>query len=165
MAEEAQKSTKNKDPRKEGKKEVNFVRIMYTDINSEAKILYGLSKIKGVSFSFVNAMCHVLKYDSETKISDLTEKDIETIENFLSNPDKKNIPTWLMNNQKDYVTGNDAHLISKDLEFHQMQAKRRFAKIKSYRALRLRLGLTVRGQRTKGNFRRFAKKKGAGVRK
>jgi len=165
MAQEAQKTQKGKDPKLANKKEIHFVRIMYTDINAEARLLYGLSKIKGISYSFANAICHVLKLDSNSKISQLNEKQIEQLENFLSEPEKKGLPSWILNSQKEYLSGNDIHLISKDLDFHQMQTKRRMSKIKTYKTLRLRLGLTVRGQRTKGNFRRFAKKKGAGMRK
>lgn len=131
---------------------VHYIRIMGTGINEEYSLLYGLSKIKGINVMFANAMCHVLGFDRDMKISALSEKEIEKIENFLANP--TGMPEWLLNQRKDYESGNDMHVVGKDLEFNLLQLKRRLGKIKSYRGLRLRLGLTVRGQRTKSNFRR-----------
>ena len=139
---------------KESKKEVNYIRIVGTDINADASLLYGLSKIKGVSIMFANALCHSLKFDKNAKISSLSDKDIEKLENFLSNPKKEGIPEWLLNQRKDLDTGDNLHFIAKDIDFNLLQLKRRLSKIKTYRGLRLRFGLPVRGQRTKANFRR-----------
>ena len=140
--------------KKETANEVNFVRIVGTDINANSSLLYGLAKIKGVSVMFSNAMCNILKLDKNAKISSLSEKDIERLETFLNEPEKKGIPEWLFNQRKDVETGKNLHFNGKDIDFNLMQLKRRLSKIKTYRGLRLRFGLTVRGQRTKANFRR-----------
>lgn len=52
------------------------------------------------------------------------------------------------------TTGNDLHLTSKEIEFNLIQLKRSASKLKSYKGLRYRAKLPVRGQRTKSNFRR-----------
>lgn len=140
--------------RPEEKKQINLVRIMGTGVNGEKTLMFGLSQIKGVSIMFANALTHVLKLDKNMKIAELSEKDIEKIEEFLSNPKKSGIPSWLLNQRKDYASGEDLHLATKDVDFNLLQLKRRLGKIKTYKGLRLRLGLTVRGQRTKSNFRR-----------
>jgi len=134
--------------------QLNLIRIVGTDINSELSLLYGLSKIKGISIMFANAICTILKYDKNAKISSLSEKDIEKLEEFLSNPIKTGVPTWLLNQRKEHVSGEDFHLVSKDIDFNMLQLKRRVGKLKTYKALRYRANLPVRGQRTKSNFRR-----------
>lgn len=136
------------------KKQENLIRILGTDINADMSLLYGLAKIKGVSVMFSNAMCHQLKLDKNSKISALSEKDIERVENYLSEPKKEGIPKWLLNQRKDLETGDDLHVSGKDIDFNLMQLKRKLGRLKTYRGLRLRLGLPVRGQRTKANFRR-----------
>lgn len=136
------------------KQEISLIRILATDIRAESTLIYGLSNIKGISYMFANAMCKVLKLDKHMKISELTDKQIEMIEQFLTTPKKTGIPNWLLNKRKNYTTGEDEHLASKDIEFDFLQLQRRLGKIKTYRGLRLRLRLTVRGQRTKSNFRR-----------
>lgn len=134
--------------------QVNLIRIASTDISADASLLYGLSKIKGISYMFANAVCISLKLDKNAKVSSLSEKDIETIEEFLNNPQKEGLPSWLLNHRKDKETGNDIHIVSKDIDFNLLQMRRTLGKLKTYKGLRHRGRLTVRGQRTKSNFRR-----------
>jgi len=139
---------------REEKQQMHLVRILNTDINGENNLLYGLAKIKGLSVMFSNAVCNVLKLDKTAKISELSEKDIETIEKYLSDPEMKGIPNWLKNQRLEYETGENLHLTSKDVDFNLLSLKRRVGKLKTYKALRYRARLPVRGQRTKSNFRR-----------
>ncbi len=135
------------------KKVAELIRVLGTDLKASAPIVFGLAKIKGVSYMFANATCVALGLDKQIKVGELSEKQIEMIEDFFSNPDK-NLPTWLLNSQKDVITGKNLHFNGKDLDFNELQLKRRLAKTKSYRALRHKARLPLRGQRTKSNFRR-----------
>lgn len=136
------------------KKQADLIRIVGTDINSELTLLYGLAKIKGINIMFSNAICNILKLDHNAKISSMTEKEVEKLEEFLSNPEKKGVPKWLLNQRKEYETGEDLHFVSKDIDFGMLKLRRRVGKLKTYKALRYRANLPVRGQRTKSNFRR-----------
>ncbi len=136
------------------KEQLNIVRIMGTGINGKYTLLYGLTQIKGIGIMFSNAVCNVLKLNKNTKIADLSEKDIENIENYLSADIKTGIPIWLLNNRKNVETGEDLHFVSKDLDYYDMLLKRNMFKLKTYRGIRLKHKLPVRGQRTKSNFRR-----------
>lgn len=133
---------------------VNFIRILGTDIKGDSSLLYGLAQMKGVGYMFSNALCVVLKLDKNAKVSSLSEKDITKIEEYLSNPKKEGLPSWLLNQRKDLETGEDLHLASKDIEFNQIKIRRAASKLKTYKGLRYRARLPVRGQRTKSNFRR-----------
>ena len=53
-----------------------------------------------------------------------------------------------------YETGNDGHLLTSDLDFTKDNDIKRMRKIKSYRGNRHTRGLPVRGQRTRGSFRK-----------
>ncbi|MFT4244174.1 MAG: 30S ribosomal protein S13 [Candidatus Woesearchaeota archaeon] len=139
---------------KKDNKSAELIRIMATDIPANHSLLFGLSKIKGVGVMFSNAVCIALDMDKNKKIGSLREEEIEIIENYLSKGDFSKIPTWMLNQQKDVLTGQDKHFVSKDLDFQALQLQRRMSKIKSYRVLRSKLRLTVRGQRTASNFRR-----------
>ena len=135
------------------KKVAELVRVLGTDLKASMPLVFGLAKIKGVSYMFANATCVALGLSKTTKVSELSEKEIEIIEDFLSNP-KKDLPTWLLNSQKDVQTGENLHYNGKDLDYNNLQLRRRLAKTKSYKALRYKARLPVRGQRTKSNFRR-----------
>ena len=139
---------------KQETKTAELLRVMGTDIPANLSLLFGLSRIKGINVMFANAVCVALGMDRNKKVGTLTEKDVEVIENYLSGGDFSKIPVWMRNQQKDVLTGKDNHFVAKDLDFQSLQMQRRMAKIRSYRVLRSKLRLTVRGQRTASNFRR-----------
>ena len=153
----------NAEPGKEKKKDYfSIVRILQTDIPGNKKVLVGLTYIKGISWSFCNAMCKILKIDSQKKIADLTDKETEKVIEFLKNP---KLPKFLLNRRNDFETGEDAHLVGTDLDMKKEFDIRRLKKIRSYRGLRHAFGHPVRGQRTRSHFRSKGKKKAVGVKR
>ena len=138
----------------EDKKQTELMRIMGTDIRTNMTLAYGLAQIKGIGFMFANAICTALKLEKTRTIGDLSEKEVEQLETYLTSPEKKGIPSWMLNQRKDDETGKDVHFVSKDIEFNLLQLKRNLAKLKTYKGLRHRARLPLRGQRTKSNFRR-----------
>lgn len=142
----------------------HIIRIGNADISGDRKILYGLTKIKGVSVMYANAACRLAGINVESKAGELSEKDVEKLDGIVKNPSENGIPAWILNRRKDYETGEDKHLLGGDIEFVKDQDIKRMKKAKTYRGIRHSQGLTVRGQRTKGNFRRN-KGKGPGVQK
>ena len=104
---------------------------------------------------FSNAICNVLDPDKRRKIGSLTENELKAIETLIANPVK--FPKWLLNRRKDYDTGEDIHLTSSRLKLRKEFDIKRMRKIKSYKGVRHAVGLPVRGQRTKSNFRKNKK--------
>jgi small subunit ribosomal protein S13 len=147
-------------PEKE-KKEERLVRILSKDIEGKMKVYVGLTKIKGVSWAFSNAVCNTLKIDKNKTIGHLTEEEIKNISEFIKNP---KLPAYLLNRQKDIESGEERHLIGTDLDLRKDFDIKRLKKIKSYKGLRHTSKLPVRGQRTKAHFR-TNRKKGSGIKK
>lgn len=143
------------------KNEERIVRIMSYDIPGNMKIYAGLTRIKGISWSMANAICFVLKIDKNKKVGTLTEEEIKNIIDFIKNP---KLPEFLLNRRKDFTTGEQKHITGNELELSSEFDIKRLKKIKSYRGYRHAVGLPMRGQRTKSNFRRN-KAKGAGIKK
>ncbi len=131
-----------------------IVRIASTDLEGDKPISHTLTKIKGINFSMANAICHVNKLDKNKKTGSLKEQEIKKIEEIIKEPKKYNIPSWLLNRQKDYDSGEDLHLTVSDLKLRKEFDIKRLRKIKSYRGFRHGANLPVRGQRTKSNFRK-----------
>ncbi|MBI5803565.1 30S ribosomal protein S13 [Candidatus Pacearchaeota archaeon] len=151
-------------PKNQAAKEENMekiVRIMSTDIEGGMKVYPGLTKIKGVSWSYSNAICKILNFNKSKKISELSEEEIKKISESIKNP---KVPEFLFNRKRDYETGLSRHLTTTDLEFRKDFDIKRMKKIKSYKGLRHSLGQPVRGQRTKAHFR-TKKTKGVGIKK
>ncbi len=148
-----------------GKPKMKYiVRVGNTDILGEKQVSYGLSKIKGIGVSLASAICNSLGIDKTTKMGLLTEEQVKKLDAAVRNPKEANIPAYLLNNQKDYESGEDTHVIGPDIKIHVEQIKKRHMRIKSYKGFRYPKRLPVRGQRTKSNFRRN-KGKATGVRK
>ena len=135
---------------KSEKREERIVRILSKDIEGKSSVYSGLTKIKGISWGFAKVICVLLNIDRNRKIGSLTEEEISKITEFVKNP---KIPTFLMNRQKDFDSGENKHLIGSDLELQKEFDIKRLKKIKSYRGYRHMAGLPTRGQRTKAHFR------------
>jgi len=153
--------TEKKPEEKQTKSEDRLVRLLSKDIEGKMTVYSGLTKIKGVSWAFSNAICKKLGIDKKRKIGNLTDKEIEKITEFVKNPD---VFSYLINRRKDFETSEDKHLIASDLDLKKEFDIKRLKKIKSYRGYRHLAGLPTRGQRTRSNFRKN-KSKGAGIKK
>lgn len=159
MAEEkTEKQIQKKEPKLDFKlkqqKEEEFleslVRIHGKDIPGNKKIYPGLTYIKGVSWAVSNAICRILKFDKQIKISELSKKQIEEIEAFLQKP---TMYEYMRNRQRDYDTGESKHLLTNELDMAKDFDIKRMRQIKSYKGMRHALKQPVRGQRTRSHFR------------
>jgi len=160
MAQQAQETIKKERP--ERKEHFSLIRIVQTDIPGDKNLLTGLTYIKGISWSVSNAICKILELDPHKKISELDEKEIKIITEFLNEP---KLPDFLMNRRNDFESGEDNHLITTTLDMTKEFDIRRLKKIRSYRGLRHAFGHPTRGQRTRSHFRAKGKKKAVGVKK
>lgn len=142
----------------------HIVRIADTDLKGEKTILYAMKKIKGVDVMYANMALALAGIDKTRKAGELMDSEVKKIEDALKNPSKYNVPEWLLNRRKDYESGDDKHLLSAELQFEKENDIKRMKKNKTYKGFRHQWGLTVRGQRTKSNFRKN-KGKGLGVKR
>jgi small subunit ribosomal protein S13 len=139
------------------KHEERLVRILATDIEGKTNIYPGLTKIKGISWAFSNAICKKLNLPKNKKIGSLTEEEIKKLSEFIKNPQ---VPTFMMNRKFDFETGENKHYIGSELDLQKEFDIKRLKKIKSYKGIRHAANLPVRGQRTKSHFRVNRKRSG-----
>lgn len=130
-----------------------IIRFANTDVDGTKRIEDAIQDVKGVSYSFANAVTESLEFDPETRIGSLSDEEIESIETILRDPESAGIPTWLRNRRKDRKTGDDKHIIGSDLMMTEEFDIRRLKNIKAYRGRRHEMGLPVRGQKTQSSFR------------
>ncbi len=126
-----------------------IVRIAGTDIDGKLKLPYGLAKIKGIGITTAYAILRTLGIDEKKLVGYLTEDEIKRLEEAVTDIRKVGLPSWLYNRRKDYETGEDLHYIGADLIFAARRDIEREIKIGSWRGIRHKLGLKVRGQRTR----------------
>ena len=108
-----------------------MARIAGIDLPREKRIEIGLTYIFGVGRSTARKVCRETGVDPNTKVRDLAEGEVGTLRTYID--------------QNVEVEG--------DLRRDNSQNIRRLMDIGSYRGIRHRRGLPVRGQRTKTNAR------------
>jgi small subunit ribosomal protein S13 len=108
-----------------------MARIAAVDLPREKRVEVGLTYIYGVGRSTARKICSGAEVDPDTKVRDLAEGEVGKIRTYID--------------QNVEVEG--------DLRRETQQNIRRLIDIGTYRGIRHRRGLPVRGQRTKTNAR------------
>ena len=132
----------------------HIVRIVGNDIPGEKKIIVGLTQIRGIGYTFANAILNLLKIDTNGNIGNLTESQVRSIENIIKNPKSANFPLWFLNRRKDLETGENIHYITSDIALSVRNDIEREKSVNSWRGYRHMYGLKVRGQRTRTTGRK-----------
>ncbi len=121
-----------------------MVRISGVDIPNEKHICIALTYIFGIGRSTAETMLEKLNIEKSIKAKDLSENEIVKI--------------------REYIENN--YTIEGDLRRGINQNIKRLIEINSYRGIRHKRGLPVRGQRTHTNARtRKGKRRSVGIRK
>ena len=142
-----------------------IIRIANSDVSGEERLGFALTSIRGVGPRISNAIIQKLKLNPEELAGNLTDKNVDEIETAVQNINEF-VPSWLLNRQKDYDTGENIHPVSIDLKMAHDDDLNRMKKVKSYKGIRHASGHKVRGQRTYSNGRKglalgVSKRKGA----
>ena len=132
----------------------HLVRIARKDIKGDKTIENALADIRGVGKAFSRAVGISMNLDLDQKIGNLSDDEINKIEEGIKDPKSLNIPDWMLNRRNDYETGETGHLIESDLMMALREDLNRMKKTRSYKGRRHEVGLPVRGQRTKSTFRK-----------
>jgi small subunit ribosomal protein S13 len=132
----------------------HLVRISRKDVDGNKTIEHALTDIKGVGLSLSRSMALTLGLNLSEKIGYISDENVLKIEEILEDPQKFNIPVWMLNRREDYSTGETTHLIESDLDMTLRDDLNRMKKTRSYKGRRHEVGLPVRGQRTKSTFRK-----------
>jgi len=141
---------------KEKKELKRIVRLKGVDLDGTQPVERALWKIKGIGHVFARAIRIKAGINPKMLLGNLTEEQINKIDDVITHPQKYNIPSFLFNRRKDYDSGEDKHLTQTDLELTNKEDIARHRQIKSYRGVRHAAGKKVRGQRTKSTGRRGA---------
>jgi len=129
-----------------------LVRVLNTDLRGDSNVYTELTKIKGISWSMSNVVCHLLNLEKGRKINTLDDSEIKMIEETIKGLHTKNLPTFILNKPRAHE-GQPKHLIGTDLDLQLRTDIKGMRDIQSYKGIRHALGLPVRGQRTKSHFR------------
>jgi small subunit ribosomal protein S13 len=108
-----------------------MARIAGVNLPTQKRLVIGLTYIYGIGPSTAQKIIRVLELDPDEKVRDLTDDEVTKLRSYI-----------------------DSDLeVEGDLRRNRAGAIKRLTEIGSYRGIRHRRGLPVRGQRTKTNAR------------
>ena len=139
-----------------------IVRLAGVDLDGTVSAAYALGRVRGIGIRLARVILSSVGVKPETRLGFLTEADAQRIETAIRNPERFDIPEWLLNRRKDLETGENLHLTRSDLELQTKSDIAYMKNIRSWRGYRHAYGLKVRGQRTRTTTR---KGKAVGVRR
>ncbi|RMZ84400.1 hypothetical protein DV738_g751, partial [Chaetothyriales sp. CBS 135597] len=142
-----------------------ILRLLNTNVDGKQKIMYALTRIKGVGRRYSNLVCKKADVDLNKRAGEITTEELERIVTIIQNPTQYKIPSWFLNRQRDIVDGKDSQVLANNMESKLREDLERLKKIRAHRGLRHYWGLRVRGQHSKTTGRRgrtvgVSKKKG-----
>lgn len=108
-----------------------MARVAGVEIANDKKLWVSLQAIYGIGEAKAMEVCEGVKIEPETMVSDLSEADLDKVRAYID----KNLQT----------EGELRQKIFRDIK--------RLKDIRAYRGIRHKLGLPVRGQRTRHNAR------------
>jgi len=134
------------------------LRVASHEVDGNLELTEALAKVKGLgvnlSDSIATRAAAELGIPRTEKIGNLSEDQVEAVEEIIKNPVQHGVPIWMINRRKDRDTGANIHLVEGDLGFAVKQDKEFEINIHSYRGNRHMRGLRVRGQRTRTTGRK-----------
>ncbi|MFH0971971.1 MAG: 30S ribosomal protein S13 [Candidatus Micrarchaeota archaeon] len=127
-----------------------IVRVVGKDLDGHFTLFKALLRVKGIGPTLAKTMEKVivkdLKITKKTRVGDLSEEQLERVDEILKNPQLHGVKVYLLNRQKDRETGKNTHLLMNDLVFVTKQDIQLERDMHSYKGWRFSLGQRVRGQ-------------------
>ncbi len=130
-----------------------IIRVAGTDLDGGKPLIRALRKIKGLGFITTSEICRIAKIDPYTKLGELNESQMTSLEGIIKNPTKYGMVDYLINRRRDPDTGGNVHLTASDLDVAKKFDIQKYINLKTYRGWRHMQGQPVRGQRTRSTFR------------
>jgi len=133
---------------------VLILRVLNTNVDGRHKVMYALTRIRGIGRRFANIVCKKAEVDLNKRAGELTEEEVESIKTIIATPRQFNIPDWFLNRQKDRQDGKYFQVVSNSLDTKLREDLERMKKMRLHRGLRHYWNIRVRGQHTKTTGRR-----------
>ncbi len=130
----------------------HLVRIANADLDGHRSVQYALTGLKGVGRRTSRILADSAGIDPTSIIGSLGDAEIEKLKQAIANFESA-VPTWMLNRRRDFLTGEDKHIIGVNLGLSVDEDINIMKKTRSYRGIRHERGLRVRGQRTRSTGR------------
>ncbi|KAF5423309.1 MAG: 30S ribosomal protein S13 [ANME-2 cluster archaeon HR1] len=131
----------------------HIVRVANTDLEGKKSVQYSLTGIKGINRRSARIISDISGVDPAATMGYLEDEQIETLNKTVDDIESI-LPVWMLNRRKDYLSGEDKHIVATDVLLIKREDLNSMKKTRSYKGIRHERGHKVRGQRTKSTGRR-----------
>jgi len=131
----------------------HIVRVANTDLEGKKSVQYSLTGIKGINRRTARIISDISGVDPAATMGYLEDEQIETLNKTVDGIESI-LPVWMLNRRKDYLSGEDKHIVATDVLLIKREDLNNMKKTRSYKGIRHERGHKVRGQRTKSTGRR-----------
>ena len=122
----------------------HILRIQNTNVKGKDKVMYAITAIKGIGRRFSNLVLKLAEVDLNKRAGELTEAEINKVNDILADPTQYGVPKWFLNRQSDPVEGTASQLIANQVDSKLRDDLERLKKMRAHRGLRHYWGLKVR---------------------
>eukprot|EP00933_Yihiella_yeosuensis_P057296 TRINITY_DN56986_c0_g1_i1.p2 TRINITY_DN56986_c0_g1~~TRINITY_DN56986_c0_g1_i1.p2 ORF type:complete len:167 (+),score=19.87 TRINITY_DN56986_c0_g1_i1:35-502(+) len=131
----------------------HIIRMINTNVDGKEKIAYALTAIKGIGRRFANAIVKRANVDINKRAGEVNESEVAAILAVIESPENFNIPSYLLNRQKDRDTGKSFQNVSSMVDTCLRNDLERMKRNRVHRGLRHHWNIRVRGQHTNSTGR------------
>jgi len=140
-----------------GKEVRGVVRLAGRDLRGNLPIRRAITSVRGIGLNLGEVVSQIaytqLNLNDQTLVGELSEQEVEKLEQILSHPENFGVPVRMLNRRKDNFSGNDIHAIGTDLAYFVKQDIDHEKDANTWRGYRHAYGQKVRGQRTRSTGR------------
>ncbi|KAG5440479.1 hypothetical protein PCK2_000413, partial [Pneumocystis canis] len=94
----------------------HILRLLNTNIDGKAKVIFALTQIKGVGRRYATLVCKKADIDSAKRAGELTAEELERIVTIIRNPTDYKIPAWFLNSQRAITDGKNSQVLANQLD-------------------------------------------------
>merc|ERR1712179_15853 len=90
----------------------HILRVYNTNVEGRHKIMFALTKIRGVGRRFANLACNKADIDMNKRAGELTREEIDKFVDVIQHPLSYKIPIYFLNRKRDIKTGTNTQVVS-----------------------------------------------------
>ncbi len=129
------------------------MRVVGKDVDGHLTVAESVRKVKGVGYNLGTNLSGIISTKMGIPLNELvgnlSEEQFVKLEDVVRFPQKYGVPSFLLNRQRDFDSGENKHLVMSDLTFSNRQDLVRERDSRTYRGWRHSIGQKVRGQHSR----------------
>merc|ERR1711904_755526 len=94
----------------------HIIRLLNTNVDGKEKIMYALTKIKGIGRRFANLICKNGDIDTSKRAGEFKIEQMEKLMDIVASPQAYKIPRWFLNNQKSLKDGTYSQVTAASID-------------------------------------------------